>query len=98
MDEYITKQEARTALLQRAWKPNEWHDIKSLISSIPPADVRPVVRGKWELDSRGLYSCSCCGQSAPYDVQADIIEYWPHLNYCPNCGADMREADNDPEA
>ena len=43
MNEYVTKQEARTALLQRAWKPNEWHDIKSLISSIPPADVRTAI-------------------------------------------------------
>ena len=53
--EYITKQEVRTALLQRAWKPNEWHDIKSLISSIQPADVRPVVRGGSDLLERPDY-------------------------------------------
>jgi hypothetical protein len=55
MAEYITKQEVRAALLQRAWKPNEWHDIKRLISSIPPADVRPVVlcdKCRW-FDNRG---------------------------------------------
>ena len=60
------------------------------IKEFPAADVRPVVRGKWAIGECGLYSCSVCGQMAPYDVQADVIEYWPSLNFCPNCGADMR--------
>ena len=43
MDEYITKREVRAALLKRSWRPNDWYDIKVLISSIKPADVRLVV-------------------------------------------------------
>ena len=54
---------------------------------LPAADVTPVVHGRWEKQS-GLYSCSECGKTCPYDVQADVIEYWA-CNYCPNCGAKM---------
>ena len=50
-------------------------------------DVSPVRHGRWEKQS-GLYSCSECGNTCPYDVKADVIEYWP-CNYCPNCGAKM---------
>lgn len=51
-----------------------------------PADVRPVVRGRWldYDDDYGAYSCSVCEQDAPEDTK------WP---YCPHCGADMREGD-----
>ena len=53
----------------------------------PAADVATVRHGRWEKQS-GLYSCSECGKTCPYDVQADVIEYWA-CNYCPNCGAKM---------
>ena len=51
------------------------------------ADFEPVRHGRWEKQS-GLYSCSECGMTCPYNVQADVIEYWA-CNYCPNCGAKM---------
>lgn len=54
---------------------------------LPAADVTPVRHGRWE-KKRGLYSCSECGKNCPYDVQADVIEYWA-CNYCPHCGAKM---------
>ena len=57
------------------------------ISELPAADVAPVRHGRWETSS-GLYSCSECGITCPYDVQADVIEYWA-CNYCPNCGVKM---------
>ena len=57
------------------------------IRNHPAADVAPVRHGRWEKQS-GLYSCSECGMTCPYDVQADVIEYWA-CNYCPNCGAKM---------
>ena len=68
--------------------------IKNIINSIPAADVAPVVHGRWEKQN-GLYSCSECGKTCPYDVQADVIEYWA-CNYCPKCGAkmDMRDTIN----
>ena len=49
-------------------------------------------KGEWEKRS-GLHSCSVCGKVCPYDVQADVIEYWTS-NFCPNCGADMRKVES----
>ena len=49
------------------------------------ADVRPVVRGKWRPYSplTDTYECDKCG----YQVIDEIFQ----TNFCPNCGADMRE-------
>lgn len=57
---------------------------KKYIKKIPSADVRPVVRGRWidYDDDYGAYCCSKCEKDAPEDIR------W---NFCPNCGADMRE-------
>lgn len=65
----------------------ELFDALCEISALPPADVRPVVRGRWiEIgeESDGNYSiwffrCSECQETG---VQG--------MNFCPNCGADMR--------
>lgn len=58
-----------------------------VIETIPAADVRPVVRGKWvrkvEIDGvlkREYFVCSECGQTRMLNFH----------NFCPNCGADMR--------
>ena len=80
---------------------NEWDTLGVLaaIDRIPAADVRPVVRGKWlpdydyaEYDFDGCtplpepkkfqdgWQCSLCGGYMPSET-----------NFCPNCGADMRE-------
>ena len=64
-------------------------DIIKALESIPATDVRPVVRGKWTLGhlpstSGGSYAvvqCSECNSQFPI---------W-RTNFCPNCGADMRE-------
>lgn len=59
------------------------------INSIPAADVVEVVHGKWIRTSHRFgygYMCSECG-----------CVYHRHkgkLNYCPNCGADMRGDNN----
>ena len=63
------------------------------IGKTQAADVAPVRHGRWE-KQRGIYSCSECGMTCPYDVQADVIEYWA-CNYCPNCGADMRGSNDE---
>ena len=89
MDKYIKKEEAIRALLNDA--PGQVgysrEDAADCIRYMDAADVAPVRHGRWEKQS-GLYSCSECGMTCPYDVQADVIEYWT-CNYCPNCGAKM---------
>lgn len=63
----------------------------TILDSIPAADVRPVVRGKWsrvydDFMKSNYDTCSCCGK-----------EYFGAygFNFCPNCGADMRELEDE---
>ena len=91
MDEYIKKSYAVDAVLDVYYDTPDIDlsggKFEAAIFKIPTADVAPVHHGRWEKQS-GLYSCSECGMTCPYDVQADVIEYWA-CNYCPNCGAKM---------
>lgn len=52
--------------------------------SVPADDVRPVVRGVWVKNGWSI-RCSICGYDMPFATR----------NFCPNCGADMREAPHD---
>ena len=54
-----------------------------LVKSIPAADVREVVRGKWLVGTYGRvhHICSCC----KFDYFSTHTS-----NFCPNCGAEMR--------
>ena len=67
--------------------------VDDFIMALPPADVRPVVHGKWiKLDMhKGMeqYKCSVC-RSECY-VPECMGE--PMYCYCPNCGATMGESD-----
>ncbi len=71
-------------------------NAEQIIHALPAADVREVVRGKWEKVeyNRGqhiLYRCSLCGNPFGCDKGKPKEN---GLKYCPNCGADMRgEAD-----
>ena len=87
MAEYIE----REAALAAAKKSYLYFGIKPIINSLPAIDVRPVVRGKWEPVHRYKdnavvgWGCSVCG------FEIDISE--DGFNYCPKCGADMRECE-----
>ena len=58
-------------------------DAKSIIRSIPSADVRPVVHGEWE---SGSPVCPVCGEDKFKGLDADIWADW-QPPFCPNCGA-----------
>lgn len=65
---------------------NERTTFKQIVADIPAADVRPVVEGKLvnpyiEEYYGEWYHCSVCGSGG----------LGPDDNFCPNCGADMRE-------
>lgn len=70
------------------------NDVLNDVEDFPAADVRPVVRGKWghrwicSNMSGYEYACSCseCGKPT---YRMSLLEKMP--NFCPNCGADMRE-------
>lgn len=88
MSDYIERKAALHAI-------NEFfHDPKVdiALNAVPSADVRPVVRGRWEWhgpcrDSNGKFwaTCSACRERQRLgDFQ----------RFCPSCGADMR-SEND---
>lgn len=67
----------------------EGYDIRDVPTA---ADVQPVKRGKW-IENAGyggwgdtIYQCSECGSERTCETGISID--W---NFCPNCGADMRE-------
>lgn len=103
MAEYIDKQKAIDELCNV-----EEYNTRSIatIKDMKPADVRPVVRGKW-IEVGGfctpggdpVWECSECGKGRHvYGVEhrsygADVSDgQWVA---CPNCGADMREVGED---
>ena len=62
-------------------------NIKSIISSIPAADVEPVRRGNWIPISDGDGAeCSECGEYFDTGGFAAFIKVY---RYCPTCGARM---------
>ena len=63
-------------------------EILSRIHMLPTSDVRPVVRGRWVdngIPESILSGCSVCGYTCGSSS----------MNFCPNCGADMREVDDE---
>lgn len=61
---------------------------EQIIHSIPAVDAVEVVRGKWlpaNTQSNGgtVYCFSCCSECGH--------KMATNTNFCPNCGADMRE-------
>lgn len=61
------------------------------IEEAPTIDAVPVMHGRWITSGKEVcgdrqYFCSACNQEY-WETQS-----WPkRANYCPNCGADMRE-------
>lgn len=73
----------------RCGSPNFFCNVKSMVA----ADVAPVVHGRWKknwhnsLIGHEYEECSVCGC-----MISDTEKFWD-CNYCPNCGADMREVE-----
>ena len=93
MDDYISRQAAIAIIYGQHIggkeacenaRPNTYgadlREIVADIEDIPSADVRPVVRGRWKIISIYI-KCLECGERFILTPQ----------NFCPNCGADMRE-------
>ena len=91
MAEYIEREAARKLACKICGDCDGGVDVCQFrdldVDAIPAADVRPMVRGKWVADGDGYhwtYNCSVCGWKDGYPFNE-------RHNYCPNCGADMRE-------
>lgn len=97
MKKYISKEDALHAMCRRCairctincppHKCGKYRSLAEDIAAVIPADVKPVVRGKWEIIDKDvlgekLFSCPRCGGS---------VWRFTTPNYRLNCGADMRE-------
>lgn len=61
------------------------------IDQAEPVDAVPVVHGRWmEIPEAEMFMCSECGEPGLSFDDVYIYDLKP-ANFCPNCGADMRE-------
>ena len=96
MSDYIIREEAEKRIDEALSRVFVEPVGKSILSKLPAADVKAVVRGKWlhkeayDFDEERWSSwaeCSECGELA----QVNGLGKYERTNFCPNCGADMRE-------
>lgn len=71
-------------------------DFAFVINEMPTIDAQPVKHGKWTEYSRNALEtyieCSnCCIASRPIHLQMVTKDGSGLPDFCPNCGADMRE-------
>ena len=62
-------------------------DVRDMLNDQPTIEAVPVVHGEWLLRHIGaghMWECSVCHKRPDIYVKKDT-------NFCPNCGADMRE-------
>lgn len=98
-DEYIKRSDVQDALHSAIIEWNKDCGIARMeylrirLNNVPAADVRPMVRGRW-LKHGYCCPCSACGWDSGFSgtpLELKISEF----NFCPNCGADMREVQHD---
>ena len=86
-DDLISRQQAIDALKEKVFHnlSDEFYGAMQVLDELPSAQptIKPR-KGKWiysrEYGTAKIWTCSECGWN-------DIGEW----NFCPNCGADMRE-------
>ena len=84
-----------------------WHDPKDkvvrILQSIQQDLSNPIEtptvepkKGKWTKlnDEHGTIICSVCEEDAFWEEYWDGIT-WYEFDFCPHCGADMREEENE---
>lgn len=77
MAEYIDREAAINAVFGAM---ADGRAVFPALNNLPAADVRPVVRGKWEYNP---------GDNIPYCSEC-MMPQDSECNFCPNCGAEMR--------
>lgn len=99
MDDYIIREKAVNAAIDAV---DDWDGgcnksraelIEMEMNKLPAADVKPVVRGKWETVMLA-HERMGCRPTAHYCSKCHQIT-WFRTFFCPNCGADMREENHD---
>ena len=70
--------------------------ISIFIENMQAADVQPVKRGKWDFQGYQLFKCTNCKEMFTQNQLEAMqnhkdCEECAFPNFCPECGADMRE-------
>jgi len=93
MAEFIDREVAKAKIREKFKFVPARIEINEVLNSIPAADVRPVVRGKWTdkrtIEHDGEWYCTACGKEITIYMGADREDRYA---YCPNCGARMEES------
>lgn len=100
MSEYIER-DAVTAMLKRECSPRVMAYLVDELCKIHAADVRPVVRAKWEdvhidrpeiadIEVASMFCPNCNRWYNKVYHYGNPIEF---VNFCSFCGADMREVE-----
>ena len=86
MAEYITKEQAKSAIKKRLGTMDLFESrFNEDIDAISTADVVEVVHGRWtEAEDGDGAVCSVCGEDF-----CTIIHETNRFKHCPNCGAKM---------
>lgn len=100
MAEYIAREAAIEAALEKSTMSGlddkTARDIRNALNAVPAADVKPVVHTTFDFshaddDIVSGINCCACGEGfftwGSFDWRK-LADTW---NYCPHCGADMRE-------
>ena len=94
MSEYIDREAAIQALCKLCLaNGNCGHTCRKILAleAIPAADVRPVVKGKW-VNMGDFCSCSACSGTRLKEINTVYGKaIWIKYDFCPNCGAEMKE-------
>ena len=69
-------------------QPRAIRRARRIVAEFPAADVVERKRGEWARMNELDYRCSVCNKRT-------FINRYPLYAYCPNCGADMREEQDD---
>lgn len=74
-------------------------DAIDVLEALPPAEPK---RGKWIRVGSGslydYYKCSECGEQPKWDCMGDNRWKIAFTDFCPNCGADMRQKGENSES
>lgn len=108
MSEYISREAALEVFCmwcgicpKEKQKPLECDDILgNVLHSLPAADVRPVVRAKWEdvhIDRPEIADLEVASMFCPHCNRwhNEVYQYGNPIefaNFCPHCGAKMEES------
>lgn len=86
--------------LQEAFKELHGGKRSLLIDTEPTADVRENVRGEWITPTEKVYSMD--GEDITFAYKecnrCHKVYVRTNDNFCPNCGADMRDGEADDES